>query len=75
MASRDLRRYASQTNVRLIIGFILILFLVGDGSIYLFYGRNAALMGLFCLLVGLSPIILILGALWVIDWVAKKNNA
>jgi TM2 domain-containing membrane protein YozV len=72
--TRDLRHYARQTNVRILAGFVLLLFIVGDGLIYLFFGRGAALMGLICLLGGLFPILLILAALWVIDWVAKKNN-
>ena len=71
--NRDLRHYARQTNIRILAGFILLLFIVGDGLIYLFFGQGAALMGLVCLLGGLSPILLILAALWVIDWVAKKN--
>ncbi|OGO32438.1 MAG: hypothetical protein A2136_11280 [Chloroflexi bacterium RBG_16_54_11] len=71
---RDLRKYARQTNFRLIVGFILVLFIIGDGLIYLFYGRSAAIMGLICLVTGLSPIILILGALWVIDWIARQGN-
>ncbi len=72
--TRDLRHYARQTNVRLLAGFILLLFIVGDGLIYLFLGRGAALMGLVCILDGLFPILLILAALWIIDWVAKKNS-
>ncbi len=72
--SRDLRRYARQTNFRLIVGFILLLFIVGDGLIYWFYGQGAALMGLLCL-VGVSmPLTLILIALWIIDWVANQNK-
>jgi hypothetical protein len=73
--TRDLRRYARQTNFRLIVGFVLLLFIVGDGLIYYFYGQGAALMGLLCL-VGVSvPLALILIALWVIDWVAKQGKA
>jgi hypothetical protein len=73
--SRDLRRYARQTNFRLIAGFTILLFIVGDGLIYFFYGQGAALMGLLCL-VGVSlPLALILIALWIIDWVAKQSNA
>ena len=56
---RDLRRYASQTNIRLLVGFILLLFLVGDGLIFLFYGREAAILGFLCLLGGLVPLFLI----------------
>jgi hypothetical protein len=70
----DLRQYARQTNVRLVIGFILLLLVVGDGLIYLFYGRGAAIMGLICILGGLAPMILILLVLWFIDWIVRAKN-
>ena len=70
----DLRHYARQTNIRLIIGFLLVLFLIGDGLIYLFYGQGAAIMGVVCLLAGLAPVILITIALRIIDWVVRRNN-
>jgi len=72
--SRDLRKYAKQTNIRLIIGFLLVLFVIGDGLIYLFIGQGAAIMGFICLLAGLIPIILVIFALWIIEWVAHRNN-
>jgi hypothetical protein len=72
--ARDLRRYANQTNVRLWVGFILLLFLVGDGLIYFFYGRGAALMGAACLLLGLAPLVLIGLAMWGLDWIVKQAN-
>jgi hypothetical protein len=72
--SRDLRQFARQTNIRLIIGFILLLFIIGDGLIYLFFGQQAALMGVICLMAGLSPVILIIFALWFIDWIVQKND-
>ena len=70
----DLRKYASQTNTRLIVGGILILFLVGDGLIYLIYGPGAAGMGFLCLGVGLVPIITIVLVIWIMDWVVKRAN-
>jgi len=71
---RDLRRYARQTNFRLAVGGILILFIVGDGLIYWIYGPNAALLGLVCLALGLSPLVLIALALWGLEWIAKRAN-
>jgi hypothetical protein len=71
---RDLRRYARQTNVRLVVGFILALFLVGDGLIYAFWGLEAALMGLVCILAGFIPLALTVLALWGIEWIVRKNN-
>ena len=72
--SRDLRQYAKQTNIRLIIGFILVLFLIGDGLILLFFGKGAAIMGLICIIAALLPVVLIIMALWIIDWIARRNN-
>ena len=62
--TRDLRRYARQTNFRLLAGFILLLFVVGDTLIYFIYGQEAAILGFICLLAGLLPLVLIGLALW-----------
>lgn len=71
---RDLRKYAQQTNFRLVMGALLLIFVIGDGLIYLVYGLQPALMGLLCLGVGLSPILLILLSMSIIDWVVKRAN-
>ncbi len=71
--SRDLRKYARQTNIRLLIGGIIILFIVGDGLIYLIYGKNAAITGLVCLIAGLLPLIIIWIILSIMGWVVKKS--
>lgn len=71
---RDLRAYARQTNVRLIVGAFVLLFIVGDGLIYAIYGQGAAVMGLLCLAAGLFPIILIMLFFAVMDWVVKRAN-
>jgi len=72
--TRDLRRYARQTNLRLLIGFILLLFIVGDGLIYYFYGRNAAIMGLVCLVLGLAPAALVWLILTFLEIVVRKAD-
>ncbi len=72
--SRDLRKYARQTNVQLAVGAILVLFLVGDGLIYLIYGKGAALMGLSCLLIGLAPLVLIVLLMLLLNWIVKLAN-
>jgi hypothetical protein len=69
--SRDLREYARKTNVRLGVGALLLLFIVGLGLIYLIYGKEAASFGLFCLLAGLAPVVLILFVFFSIDWIMK----
>jgi hypothetical protein len=72
--TRDLRRYARQTTTYLLVGGILILFVVGDGLIYLMYGRQAALMGLLCLGAGLAPLLLIWLVLALMGWIVQRAN-
>lgn len=72
--TRDLRRYSRQTNFRLLLGFLLLAFLLGDGLIYLFMGRNAALMGLVCLTLGLAPALLVWLLLGLMGWLVKKER-
>jgi len=71
---KDLRQYMRQTNTRLILGGIVLLFLVGDGLIYLFYGQYAAVMGLLCIGAGLVPILLIILYLALMEWILKISN-
>ena len=72
--ARDLRKYTRQTNVRLSIGFALIIFLVGDGLIYIFYGKGAAIMGAMCILLGLAPVLLVLLAFLAMDLLIRFLN-
>ncbi|HZM22148.1 MAG TPA: hypothetical protein VFC02_10410 [Anaerolineales bacterium] len=72
--TRDLRKYARQTNVRLGVGAVLILLMVGVGLIYYIYGPGAAVTGLLCLLAGLSPIVLIILSLAILDWIHQRAN-
>jgi hypothetical protein len=71
---RDLRKYARQTNVRLASGALFLLFVVGDGLIYLIYGAGPALMGLLCLAGGMVPIVLVVAVLLLMEWIAKRAN-
>ena len=72
--SRDLRRYIRDTNVRLVIGALLLLLLLGDGLIWLIYGPGGAMMGLLCILGAFVPIGLILLFLALLDWIVKRAN-
>ena len=72
--NRDLRKYMRDTNVRIVIGAILLLFIVGDGLIFLIYVPNAAIMGVLCIGLGLVPIALIMAFLWLIEWIVKNKN-
>jgi len=72
--SRDLREYTKNTRTRLVIGFFALVFLVGDGLIFLFYGREAGIFGLVCILGALIPILLIIIFLLIAERVVKKNQ-
>jgi len=70
--ARDLRKYASQTNFRLVVGGLLLLFIIGDGLIYYFYGKGAAVLGLFCILAGMVPVVLTVFVIFLMDWIRKR---
>lgn len=70
--SRDLRDYARKTNIRLGVGALLLLFIVGLGLVYLFFGQEAAGLGFMCLLAGLSPVVLILVTFFFIDRIMRN---
>ena len=72
--SRDVRRYMKDTNVRLVVGALALLFIVGDGLIWLIYGFGAAVMGLLCMLGAFVPIGLILLFLKLSDWIVKRAD-
>jgi hypothetical protein len=71
---RDLRHYAKQTHLRLILGGLLVIFIVGEILIYLDYGENAAYMGLVCMVAGISPLVLIGLILLGIEWIVQRYN-
>jgi hypothetical protein len=72
--TRDLRKYTRSTTTRLIAGGFLLVFILGDGLIYLFYGPNAAISGLLCLGIAVLPLLLIFLAFWLIDTILKQAN-
>ena len=72
--TRDLRKYASQTNVQLVIGAAVLLLTVGLGLIWYFYGLSGALMGLLCLLGFSVPIGLIWFFLFGLDKLVKRMD-
>jgi len=72
--SRNLHDYASQTNRRLVIGVLLILFTIGLGLIWWIYGRDAAALGFICLLGAFIPIGLIIFIIFGLDYYLKKSK-
>ena len=68
----DLRNYQRQTVIRLIVGGLLLLFVVGTGLIAVIYGPAAALSGLVCMGLGLIPLAAIYIFFLVIEWVLRR---
>ncbi len=68
---RDLRRYASGTQVRLAFGAIVLLIL-GDGLVWLLYGWETARSALLC--TGLGLLLALLVAAWflLLSWLARR---
>ncbi|HUF37555.1 MAG TPA: hypothetical protein VMN57_03440 [Anaerolineales bacterium] len=71
---RDLRRYARETDLRLVAGLIFLVFFVGLGLIYIFYGPGGAVTGLVCLLSAFVPFLLITATLWALDRFVRHAN-
>ena len=71
---KTLSEYSRQTTFRLIAGGIFILFIIGDALIFYIYGSAAAISGVLCLGIGLLPVLIIIGILWVMEYIVKKNS-
>jgi len=69
---RYLRKYARQTQTRLIIGLLMLAFSLGLSLIWFLYGQDAALLGLVCLAGILIPLLLIVIILNIIERITTK---
>ncbi len=72
--SRDIRQYMKQTETRLILGFLVLVFLIGDGLIFYFYGTGAGIAGLICLAGMMVPVFLIVLFLWIAEKVVQSTQ-
>ncbi|MBN1266028.1 MAG: hypothetical protein JXA25_11075 [Anaerolineales bacterium] len=68
----NLRKYMQQTRTRVIVGFLLLLFIIGDGLIFALYGREPFLMALLCTGLALAPAILVGIFLWGLEILTKR---
>ncbi len=73
-AHRNLRSYTRSTTVHLIVGGAFLLIFVGNGLIWLFYGRSAATQSVICMGTFLIPVGLIALALAIMEWVVRKYH-
>ena len=68
----DARRFAHSTEARLVVAFFLLLYLVGGGLIWLFYGWAAALFGLACITGGLCFFLILYVIMSLIGYLAGE---
>jgi len=59
----------------MVIGGLAIIVIIGEGLIYLFLGRESAIFGLVCILLVLSPVVIIAAILWLLEkWVKSVGD-
>lgn len=72
----DLRRYQFITDRNLLIGFFVLLFVVGGGLIWLFYGLGGLSTGLLCIAGGAVVagllVLVTKGFEWVSRWLEDR---
>jgi hypothetical protein len=66
------RRYARSQEARLVLGFFLLLYVVGGGLIAWFYGLRAMALGLACITGGLLLFLALYGLVALIGWWAGE---
>ena len=71
------RSHREQTDRNALIGFFILLFIVGGGLIWLLYGNGAAVLGIGCIVVGagMAAIVMLImfGLQWLSDWLDKRE--
>jgi hypothetical protein len=71
---RDLRAYARTTQIKLILGALFIIIVVGNGLIWLIYGPEASISALMCTGLGLLPVLLIIGSIGLMGWIVRRER-
>lgn len=72
--ANNLKQYNNETIRRLIYGTLIILFTVGLGLIWAFYGAGAAGMGLLCLIGASVPVLLVISVIFGMDFFMHKMD-
>jgi hypothetical protein len=65
-------RFARSTEGQLVIGFFVILYVVGGGLIWWFYGFGGAALGWVCMTGALFFFLLLYGIVSLLGWWANK---
>ena len=68
----NLRQPAHSGDAQLVVGLFLLLFVVGGGLIWLFYGVGPALVGVLCMGIGLLFFLFLYGLVWLLGHLAGE---
>lgn len=68
----DPRRFVRTTEGQLVIGFFVLLYVVGGLLIYWFYGVGGMILGLSCITGGLFAFVLLYAIVSLIGWWAGE---
>ena len=71
---RDLRAYSRGTFLRLGIGGLLLILVVGNLLVWWIYGPEAVRLSISCMMVALIPGILIVLFLTLTGWIVKRER-
>jgi hypothetical protein len=66
--------YASRTTLRLVLGGLAIVLIIGNVLIWIFYGRAAGQTSVLCMGVILMPVLLIAVVLGVMGRIVRKDR-
>jgi hypothetical protein len=69
---RDLRKYSRNTYLGLGLFGLIIIVIVGNILVRLFYGQDAMRLSISCMAVALLPGVLIILILAVMNWIARR---
>jgi hypothetical protein len=67
-------RFARTTEGQLVVGFFVLLYVVGGGLIWGFYGSGGAILGWACMTGGLLAFLLLYGLVSLIGWWANRED-
>ena len=70
----DLSAYRRQTQRRLILGGVALLFLVGGGLVLWLYDLGALAGAWLCLGAMALPVAAVIGAVWLFDWLGRERH-
>jgi hypothetical protein len=71
-SSSNTRAHRARTDRNLLLGFFALLFIVGGGLIWYFYGAGAAALGVICIAAGAVLVGLLALLMLGLEWLSNR---